>query len=176
MTTLTTPRLLIRPLVEADLPALVAYRNDPDVARYQGWPLPSTLEQEQGLVSGNDLGAEGWVQHGIYALSGELLGDLGLNRHGLQAELGVTLARHAWGQGYAYEALNALLSHVFHDLKLHRVHASIDPRNEGVARLLTRLGLRHEGTHLKSYWHRGGWTDDAVYAVLQEEWTNIGAS
>lgn len=182
MTTLTTLRLTIRPLVEADLPTLVTYRNDPDVARYQGWPLPSTLQQEQHLISSSALvsssalfsssalGREGWVQRGITLKNGELIGDLSLNRRGPQAELGITLARHAQGHGYASEAIRALLNFTFQDLKLHRVHASIDPRNHAVGQLLRHVGFRHEGTHLKSYWHRGEWTDDTVYAVLQEEW------
>ena len=151
MTTLTTLRLTIRPLVEADLPTLVTYRNDPDVARYQGWPLPSTLEQEQHLISSSALGREGWVQRGITLKNGELIGDLGLNRRGPQAELVSTLARQAQGHGYASEAIRALLNFTFQDLKLHRVHASIDPRNHAVGQLLRHAGFRHEGTHLKSY-------------------------
>lgn len=175
MTTLHTPRLIIRPLTEADLPALVAYRNDSEVARYQGWPLPSTPEQEQALVSGKALGEEGWVQYALTLRGGEMVGDLGLARQGPQAELGITLGRAAQGQGYASEAMRALLDFVFAELKLHRVYASIDPRNVAVAALLSRLGFRHEGTHLESYWHRRGeqggeWTDDAVYALLREEW------
>ncbi|MFC3862613.1 GNAT family N-acetyltransferase [Deinococcus antarcticus] len=170
MTTLTTLRLTIRPLVEADLPTPVTYRNDPDVARYQGWPLPSTLEQEQHLISSSALGREGWVQRGITLKNGESIRDLGLNRRGPQAELGITLARHAQGHGYASEAIRALLNFTFQDLKLHRVHASIDPRNHALGQLLRHAGFRHEGTHLKSYWHRGEWADDTVYAVLQEEW------
>lgn len=181
MTTLQTPRLILRPLEEADLPALVAYRNDPEVARYQGWPLPSTPEQERALVSGQALGAEGWVQYAITLKNGGMVGDLGLCRRGPQAELGLTLARAAQGQGYASEAMWALLDFVFAELKLHRVYASIDPRNVAVAVLLSRLGFRHEGTHLKSYWHRRGeqvgeWTDDAVYALLREEWASKSGS
>lgn len=170
MTTLSTARLLIRPLTEEDLPVVVAYRNDPVIARYQGWTLPYTLEHARDLLSDEDLGAPGWVQHALALHDGPLLGDVALNTHGLQAELGITLARHAQGYGYAAEALAGLLDHLFSDLKLHRIHASIDPRNGAVARLLERVGFRHEGTHLKSYWHRGEWTDDAVYAVLREEW------
>ncbi|GAA5503418.1 hypothetical protein Dxin01_03175 [Deinococcus xinjiangensis] len=170
MTTLTTPRLTIRPLTEADLPALVAYRNDPEVARFQGWPLPSTPQQERQLISNSPLGAAGWVQRALVTPTGELVGDVGLNTQHPQAELGITLSRAAQGQGYAQEALEALLDFCFSELKLHRVHAAIDPRNRAVARLLLRLGFRHEGTHIQSYWHRGEWTDDAVYAVLREEW------
>ena len=36
-TTLTTPRLTLRRFRLVDLPALRAYRTDPDVARFQSW-------------------------------------------------------------------------------------------------------------------------------------------
>ncbi|WP_295815068.1 GNAT family protein [uncultured Deinococcus sp.] len=171
MTTLTTPRLTLRPLTPADLPHVLAYRNDPDVARYQGWPLPATPDSVEGLVSDAPLGSPGWVQRAVTLHGGAPVGDVGLNTHGPQAELGVTLARPAQGHGYAREALHALITYAFTELSLHRVHASIDPRNTPVAALLTRLGFRHEGTSLQSYLHRGEWTDDAVFAVLAAEWT-----
>lgn len=172
MTILITPRLSLRPLTPADLSAVLAYRNDPEVARYQGWALPATLESVAGLVSDAPLGTPGWVQRGVWADAG-LLGDVALNTdpQWQQAELGVTLAAWAQGQGYAAEALRALMAHAFADLGLHRLHASIDPRNVAVAQVLTRLGFRHEGTSLQSYWHRQECTDDARYVLLRSEWT-----
>lgn len=156
------------------MPGLAAYRGDPQVARYQGWELPFTpaiAAEFIGAMAGRLPGDPCWVQLGLESrASGELLGDVGLNTCSAQAELGVTLARRAQGQGYAVEGLRALLGHAFGPLRLHRVHAGIDPRNLTVARLLLRLGFRHEGTHLRSYLHRGEWTDEAVYAVLREEW------
>lgn len=170
MTTLHTPRLTLRPLTPADLPALVAYRNDPAVARFQGWSVPVSAEQVQGLVSPEPLGAPGWVQRAVVC-GADLLGDVALNTQGQQAELGITLARAAQGQGYAREAAQAVLAHAFGALQLHRVHAAIDPRNQAVAHLLTRLGFRHEGTARQSYWHRVEWTDEAHYGLLASEWT-----
>lgn len=34
---LETPRLILRHFQASDVPTLLAYRNDPEVARYQGW-------------------------------------------------------------------------------------------------------------------------------------------
>ncbi|GGM07819.1 GNAT family N-acetyltransferase [Deinococcus aerophilus] len=171
MTLLTTPRLTLRPLTPDDLPAVLAYRNDPQVARYQGWALPATPDSVAGLVSDRPLGAPGWVQRAVTLHGGTLLGDVALNTHNQQAEMGVTLARSAQGHGYAREALHALITHAFTELGLHRLRASTDPRNTPVAALLIRLGFRYEGTALRSYWHRGEWTDDARYALLGTEWT-----
>lgn len=169
MTVLHTRRLTLRPLSPEDLPVVLEYRNDPEVARFQGWALPATLESVAGLISDAPLGAPGWVQRAV-TLHGALIGDVALCTEGAQAALGVTLARQAQGHGYAREALLALIHHGLGELRLHRLHASIDPRNTPVAKLLSGLGFRHEGTSIQSYLHRGEWTDDASYALLAAEW------
>jgi RimJ/RimL family protein N-acetyltransferase len=43
-TSIETARLQLRRFAEADLPAFNAYRNDPDVARYQRWEGISEAE------------------------------------------------------------------------------------------------------------------------------------
>jgi aminoglycoside 6'-N-acetyltransferase len=36
--------------------------------------------------------------------------------------------------------------------------------------VLERLGMRREGHLRQSTWAKGGWTDDLLYALLQEQW------
>jgi RimJ/RimL family protein N-acetyltransferase len=38
------------------------------------------------------------------------------------------------------------------------------------AALLERLAMRREGHLRESTWAKGEWTDDLVYALLQDEW------
>ncbi|MBB5378145.1 RimJ/RimL family protein N-acetyltransferase [Deinococcus metalli] len=172
---LVTPRLHLRPLSAADAPVLAAYRADPAVAAFQGWTLPYTPQHAHALIAemaGKQLGDAGWVQYGVSLPGGALVGDVALRTHGAQAEFGVTLAPSAHGRGYATEAGAAVIAHAFGTLGLHRLHASIDPRNVPVARLLVRLGFRHEGTLVEAYEHRGAWTDDALYGLLRREWAS----
>ena len=69
-----------------------------------------------------------------------------------QAYLGYTLARSAWGQGYASEAARKLLDYLFRVLDLHRVIADCDVDNAASIRLLERLGFRREAHYLESFW------------------------
>jgi putative hydrolase of HD superfamily len=87
-----------------------------------------------------------------------------------QAEFGITLALASQGQGLASEALRALFDYLFSELNLHRVTGSVDPRNTASMALLARVGMRQEGLHLESFWSKGEWTDDAVFALLAREW------
>jgi ribosomal-protein-alanine N-acetyltransferase len=73
-------------------------------------------------------------------------------------------------KGYAIEALTALLAHGFAALDLNRVEADIDPRNGASARVLERLGFRHEGL-LRERWIVGGQIcDTAFYGLLRRDW------
>ncbi len=54
-TTLETSRLRLRHFTDSDLPAFMAYRNDPEVARYQSWegisePEAHAFLQEQKML------------------------------------------------------------------------------------------------------------------------------
>ncbi|WP_420594607.1 GNAT family N-acetyltransferase [Deinococcus sp.] len=170
---LSTPRLHLRPLALADAPAFAAYHTDPEVARYQSWDVPYSLAKAEALARESEaapLLGELWAT--LMLLAGEtMLGNLSLHLTGHRtAEVGFTLAREHWGKGYALEGLNALLDWLFTGADLHRVHASLDPRNERSAALLGRAGFRYEGCSVQAYWHRDEWTDDAHYAVLASEW------
>ncbi len=61
--------------------------------------------------------------------------------------IGFVLLEHYWGQGFALEAVTAVLERVARDnLALARVCAITLPANERSLRLLHKLGLRRTGT------------------------------
>ena len=174
---LYTERLLLAPLTEADAEVFSAYRSDPEVASYQGWEAPYSVDQARELITGSlalAVDAPGWHQIGIRLKdTGELLGDcayLLLQDDPRQAEIGVTLAPGYQRKGYAFEALHCLVGHLFNDLGLHRIRANIDPANASSAGVLRKLGFRHEGRWVESLWFKGRYADEDWYALLAREW------
>ena len=175
-TMLETERLLLRRLRGSDLVAFLAYRNDPEVSRYQSWEgcteaeardMIQALEREEPFVPGE------WFQFAVeLKATGKLVGDLGfrVGEDGRQAEVGYTLAREHWGEGYASEAVSRLLDHAFKELGLHRVHATVDQENVPSVAVLERLGLRREGSFVENVWFKGRWSSEHLYATLREEW------
>jgi aminoglycoside 6'-N-acetyltransferase len=171
---LSTARLTLRRFSSGDAAALSAYRSVPEVARYQSWDAPYSLEQATGTVrsfADGDPEQAGWFQYAI-DLDGVLIGDIGLNLADnlRQADLGFTLAPAYQGQGYAAEAVGALLDHLFLVKDLHRVSAECDARNEASARLLERLGFEREGLRRAASWWKGEWTDDLLFGRLHPDW------
>ncbi len=174
---LETARLILRHFTDADLVPFMAYRNDPDVARYQGWEGISEAEAhafiaEQKLVQPGVPGQ--WLQIAIeFKETGTLAGDcaLKIDEHDeRQAEIGYTLARAYQGKGIAFEAVSRVLDYAFRALELHRVIAITDSENAASIALLERLGLRREGHFIQNVWFKRKWADEYLYAVLQHEW------
>lgn len=69
-------------------------------------------------------------------------------------------------QGYAYEAINAVLNTAFSYLRLHRILAVIMPENEASIRLIEKVGFKREGLMKKAINIRGHWEDHFLYALL----------
>ena len=172
-----TERLLVRAFAAADVPSFARYRNDPNVARYQDWPLPYAEEVAQRLVD-SQLGIDGpvageWVQLAL-ELDGELAGDVavGLDEHASVATLGYTLRPEHQGRGLGREAVAALIDRLFQRCGVHRVQASVDPANTASIRLLEALGFAHEGLSRRAVLVRGEWADDDRWALLADEWAS----
>ncbi|HEY0638108.1 MAG TPA: GNAT family N-acetyltransferase [Pseudonocardiaceae bacterium] len=170
---LRTARLTLRAFAAADAPVLNAYRNDPEVARYQDWDLPVAPEATAGFVA-RQAGVDGprageWVQLALDH-EGELVGDfaVGLDPLGGLATVGYSLRTEHQGRGYATEALAALVDALF-ARGVHRVGATLDPENVASAMVLERVGFRYEGRARQAAPVRGEWLDDDRYELLRED-------
>jgi len=138
----------LRRLAATDLAAFQAYRDDPEVGRWQGWtprPDDEALAFLNGMATIPLFRPGQWTQLGIAdTQSGELLGDLGihLSADGREAEFGFSLARAAQGRGIATAAVREAIAMVFEQTAAERIHAQTDARNTACIRLLERLGAR----------------------------------
>ncbi|MER3444021.1 MAG: GNAT family N-acetyltransferase [Meiothermus sp.] len=179
---LESPRLILRQFEAHDLEPFLAYRSDPRVARYQSWEAPYPREKALAFLEWATQArpAPGqWFQAAIESKdTGATLGDCAFFwlEDGRQAEIGATLAAEHQGKGYAREALERLLEHLFEDLGLHRVRASADVENHAAWHLMVQLGLRLEGHSVESLWLKGRWSSEYHYAILQREWRERRAS
>lgn len=72
ITSICTPRLLVRPLAAEHAETFAGYRNDPETCRYQGWDLPYTVEDARRLIESQPIARwpvpGQWVQLAIEQL------------------------------------------------------------------------------------------------------------
>lgn len=178
MVEIVTERLSLRPFQVDDLEAFVAYRSDPEVARYQSWNSTYSRADAESFLSSQRKLAFGqpgeWLQLAIVdRRTGMLCGDCGVQvvtDQPATAEVGVTLAQANQGKGLATEALTALLTELFQQRGIHRIFANADDRNVPIQRLLERLGFRCEARLVEADWFKGAWSTLRLYAILDREW------
>ncbi len=172
---LETERLTIRPLEREDVTEFVRYRNIDEVARYQDWPLPYTRDLAHQLVDEMETlaGPTGgrWTQLAI-VVDDDIVGDLAvwIDDVGTLAMIGYTLSPSHHGCGYAVESVAAIVAWLFRRRKIHRVAATIDPRNLASARVLEQCGFEYVGTARSAALARGEWSDDARFSLLPDDW------
>lgn len=145
-------RLSVQPLAMSDLDSFVAYRQDPVVARFQGWETSYSEYDARELIEsqvGVSIPRQGdWLQLAIHDRhSGELVGDLAL--HSMTEgdavyEIGFTLARVNQGRGYASEAGALLVNYLFTEVAASKIVANTDRRNLSSIKLLVTLGFEHQ--------------------------------
>ena len=174
---LQTPRLTLRHFRDSDVDAFFAYRNDLEVARWQGWDGITREAAEdfaRAFATGGPAPPGAWFQIAVAeratdALAGDCALKLLAETPGA-AEIGFTFARHSQGKGYAFEAVGRLIVHLFDEFGLERVVAE----TERSWRLLERLGMRREGGG--SAWFKGRLTEEHRYALGREEWRAVRAA
>jgi [ribosomal protein S5]-alanine N-acetyltransferase len=151
---LETPRLRLRPFTASDREAIHGIYADPEVMRYVGHGAHRTVAETARALRGyaDALAARGYGFVAVIERStGTLIGDGGLHPlagRGPDVELGYTLARAAWGHGYATELGRALVAHAFGPLGLVRVMAQVEPENLASRHVLEKLGMTQRGVRL----------------------------
>jgi len=174
--TLTTPRLRLRALVPADVPDLHAIFSDREVVRYWSAPPLADLAAAAALQAEIEalFQARTLLQWGIVrpdedrVLGTCTLAAIDLNHQ--RAEIGFAVVRTEWGQGFAREAVQALVDFAFVELELHRLGADADPRNHKSLALLGSLGFVREGHQRESYLVGDEWQDAVLFGLLRREW------
>lgn len=175
---LSTARLILREIQPSDLAAFHRFESDPSVVR---WLLhePRTEEQSRAYVE-RAIAEASESPRVTYELaltrreaSEELLGRVALylSKPELgEAAIWYVLHPSAQGHGFATEAMRAMVRFGFETLKLHRIWADIDPRNEASRRVVAKLGFRQEAHHLEDQFIKGEWCDTEIHAMLAHEW------
>ena len=174
--TLTTSRLVLRPVAEGDADGLWAMHSSARVLRY--WDSPPWTDRSRAdvfVARSRALAEEGSAVRLVLerASDGAFLGWCTLSRWNpgfRSAAIGYCLAEPAWGAGYATEAARALLDWAFGTLDLNRVQAECDTRNLASARVLEKLGFQREGTLREDCVVDGVVSDSWVYGLLRREW------
>lgn len=183
---ITGKRVLLRPLTVSDYEAWreVRTRSRDWLVKWEPRPLPGqpdatedkrifaarcgARERERQLGSGYGFGVFVGPERDRFA--GEI--NLSSVQRGpyQNAYVGYWIDEAVAGNSYTPEAFVVLCRFAFEDLGLHRLQASIIPRNAPSHRVAAKVGLRNEGTAVRYLEINGRWEDHVRYAITAEEW------
>lgn len=146
-----TKRLVLRKPRAEDVPVLFdAYMTDRKVVRYLTWRPHETVGETYAAIDRWD---EEWRKGESFpfTLSAERamaspFGMIHLRRKDHAVWFGYVLRESHWGQGYATEALSALVDWALSQPGIYRASASCDVDNPASGRVMEKAGMRFEGT------------------------------
>ena len=143
---LTTDRLRLRRLQASDAALIAPLVNDWQVARWTSHiPHPYTEEMAVEFIAAQAEAPDNGSR--VFAIltkdDDTLIGCVGLHRdsgshHG---ELGYWVGRKFWGNGYASEAVRAVVDYAFNELNLAELEAGAVPVNKASHRVLAKAGF-----------------------------------
>jgi ribosomal-protein-alanine N-acetyltransferase len=170
-------RVRLRPLVEEDVPALFEIFSDPEVMRFWSSPPLDDIAAAHALLADihRHFEAKTLFQWGVVRLDDDrVIGTttiFQIDHDHRRAEIGFALGRAHWGQGYASDAVTALIRFAFDTLDLHRIEADADPRNAASIGVLIKQGFQREGLLRERYFLNGEPQDAEYYGLLRKDWT-----
>lgn len=172
--TLTTERLILRPLQLTDLDDLFEYAQDPAVYQPGMWqPYESYEVAKRHLETILSHYFDGLLWWAIeYKADGKMIGRCELSkvdRDDKHAEISYALNANYWRQGIMTEAINCIIDYAFNEMKLNRIQAYVLIDNNNSHKLLEKIGFQREG-HLREYSHVKGYPEDAyIYGLLKSD-------
>lgn len=170
-----TERLILRQLLIRDKNDMFEYSKNPEVTKYLLWKEHENAEftaKYLKYLQPKYRRGECWEWAIVNKAENKMIGTVGFvsfdNEHNC-AEVGYVISDKYWGNGYAPEALDRIISFGFGELYLNRIYARHIVGNENSGRVMQKCGMSFEGIQRKSMYIKEKYEDIAVYAIIKDE-------
>jgi ribosomal-protein-alanine N-acetyltransferase len=141
--TIRTARLILRPTSAHDARRAFEIQRDCDVTRMLNTSFPPIRQEVEDWFSSHE---SEWAAGTAYRFAIEhwqhMIGIVDVDSIvGSEGSLGYWLERSSWGNGFAFEAAQALIRLVFQEVGLSRLTSGHAFDNPASGRVLTKLGF-----------------------------------
>jgi RimJ/RimL family protein N-acetyltransferase len=172
---LTGSRVTLREMRVSDAPSLFAMLTTEEVARFIS-PPPTTVEGfERFIMWANRERAAGTyacfaiVPHGMDTAVG-IFQVRQIEPAWGTAEWGFAIGSPFWGTGAFADGAKLVLDFAFETIGVHRLEARAAVQNVRGNAALRKLGAVQEGVLRRSFLRNGQYLDQALWAILDEDW------
>lgn len=175
---LSTQRLRLGKIRVSDIPTIVTYANNRNIAD-NTLNLPNPYHEENAVFWMN-MQIQGFQkkQNYIFAIfikeTDKFIGGIGLHidaNHN-KAEMGYWIGEPNWNNGFASEAGKEILKYGFKVLELNKIYATHFLQNKASEKVLKKIGMQKEATLKQHYNKNGTYIHVGQYCLLQSEYIN----
>lgn len=171
-------RVVLRPVMEKDLPLFVKWINDPEVSQFLSVYFPMMEADEKSWLENLPKRKPGNIVFTI-VVDGKAIGNIGL--HGIEmkdrtATTGTFIGeKEYWGKGYGTEAKMLLLNYAFNTLNLRKICSAAIAFNTRSINYSLKCGYEIEGKLRDHTYRHGKYWDHILFAVFREKWEPLWA-
>lgn len=171
---INTLRLILRRYSNEDVLKVYAVINNDNIAKNMlRMPYPYPIEQIPiwfHFIERNEFYKRGY-EYGIFNKQKEYIGHIGLvNRDKDRAELTYFVGEPYWNQGYATEAVKAMIDFGFTNLKLEHIEARCLATNAASARVMEKGGLIRCDERTYTVYKNGNFIEVWLAALSREDY------
>jgi RimJ/RimL family protein N-acetyltransferase len=160
---------------DADIPAIVAAAQDPEIPRWTRVPYDydeETAREWAELAVADQQEGRGLHLLAVDAQDDRLLGSCGIvyiNWEESYCDIGYWAVAAERGRGVIPRAIRLLCGWIFDELPMERIGIQADPENGASRRVAEKAGFTYEGVLRSFFVNKGRRHDAASYSLLRGE-------
>ncbi len=171
-------RLKFRAIKRGDLEDIYEYSKNPQTSQYLLWSPHQNIFTTQefiDIILSNYKSGEynDWAI--VLKKNNKMIGTCGFTRIDCEnkiVEIGYVINPSFWGNGYATEAVEAILDFAFNELDVNRVEAKFIVGNEASLNVMKKVGMTFEGYLRDAIFSKGQFKTIGVSSILKKEYFN----
>lgn len=150
--TIETGRLLLRPWKSDDAEECFKYASDPEIGPNAGWKVHTSVEDSKHIIDTVLSAPETYAV--ILKETSLPIGSVGIKRgkdseavtNSKEAEIGCWIGKPYWNNGYATEAVMALIGRCFNNLRCNGIWYCYYAGNDRSKRVAEKTGFKYHHT------------------------------
>lgn len=179
--TIETERLILRRYVPEDAEAMFRnWVNDPEVTCFLTWQPHGSIDLTRKINLSDVAKYENLFHYQWAAVLKSLNEPIGginvvkIDEMCNSVEVAYRIGKKWWHQGFASEALLAVMKFLFEEIGVNRIAAMYDTRNPNSGAVMSKCGMSYEGTLRQAGYNNQGVYDVGCYSILAVDYWNMG--
>jgi len=167
-------KFILRPFRDSDLPSLVKYANNYNIAKFLTNQFPHPYTDDDGKKFISSVANNEPANVFAIEINGEAVGAIGIfpqsDIHEKNAEMGYWLAEPFWGNGIITGAIGKVVEYGFKTFNITRIYARPFSINPASQRVLEKAGFVYETQLKNAVFKNDNYMDELIYVMTYDKW------